>query len=423
MSLESKQHCDVCIVGGGLAGLCCALRLHRAGRDPLLLEATDRIGGRIKTDRVDGFLLDRGFQVFLTAYPEAKQLLAYPALDLGAFEPGALVRFSGKFRRVTDPWRRPRHAWQTALSPIGSLADKWRIWRLRQRLLGESVETVFQRPECPTRDRLREIGFSQAMIERFFEPFLGGVFLDRQLDTSSRMFEFVFRMFAEGDAALPAGGMEAIPRQLAAAVPGDAIRVSTRVERVSGNRVQLAEGGEISARAVVVATDPSGASRLVGSVDPRATNAVTCLYFAAPEPPLSEAVLVLGADDDGPVNNLCVPSNVRPEYAPPGSALISVSVLGDPATYDHQLEAAVRIQLRKWFGAAVDRWWCLRTYRVAEALPQYRPGDELPSTEAARSREGVFLCGDYCETPSIQGAMVSGRRAADAVLRALGDND
>jgi phytoene dehydrogenase-like protein len=208
--MDSRDH-RVLVVGAGLAGLCCAERLADHGLAPLVLEAAEDVGGRVRTDEVEGCLLDRGFQVLLTAYPTAREVLDYQALHLQPFEPGALVRCGGRFHRVADPWRRPFAALQGVFGPIGSLSDKLRVAALRRRVLQGAVRDLFERPERTTMAALREAGFSTAMIDRFFRPFLGGVFLDTKLETSSRMFEFVFRMFASGDVAIPARGMQAIP--------------------------------------------------------------------------------------------------------------------------------------------------------------------------------------------------------------------
>lgn len=197
---------QVIIVGAGLAGLACARTLHQAGLPFLLLEAADGLGGRVRTDRVEGFLLDRGFQVLQTAYPEAKRVLDYRALDLRAFAPGALVYFDGRLHRVADPWRQPQYLPATLLSPIGTLADKLRVARLRWRACRGGVDELFRRPETTTWEALRGQGFSASIIERFFRPFFSGVFFDRELAATSRMFEFVFRMLAGRRRPCPPGG-------------------------------------------------------------------------------------------------------------------------------------------------------------------------------------------------------------------------
>jgi phytoene dehydrogenase-like protein len=405
---------DVIVVGGGLAGLCCARALHAAGVECLILEADDDVGGRVRTDRVEGFQLDRGFQVFLSAYPEARRVLDYDALDLRSFVPGALVRFGGRFHRVTDPWRRPLQSVRTLFSPIGSFTDKLRVARLRRRVCASSLEELESRPETTTLRSLQTAGFSEAMIERFFRVFLGGIFLEPDLATSSRMFDFVFRMFSQGSACVPAAGMGAIPAQLAAALPAETLHLQTRVDSISGNRVQLEKGETVHARAIVVATPGPEAARLLPGVEPPASCPVQCLYFASPSPPLDEPILVLDGENAGPINNLCVMSAVAPTYAPDGRALLSVSVLGSSDAAN--VEAGVRQQLQDWFGG-VD-WELLRHETIRHALPAQVPGARaLPSHPRVQS--GLYLCGDHLGNASIQGDMVAGRRAAEALIEDL----
>lgn len=411
----------VIIVGAGLAGLACALALHKAGRRVLVLEASDAPGGRVRTDKVEGFLLDRGFQVLLTAYPEARRVLDYDGLRLRAFYPGALVRYGGRFHKLADPWRRPRDAAAALVAQTGSVADKLRVAALRHRVSRGTVEALFSRPERTTMEALRADGFSDAVIQRFFRPFLGGVLLDPDLRASSRMFEFVFRMFAQGDAALPAEGMGAIAGQLAAALPAGSVRTGARVVAVDDTGVRLATGERVEGACVVVATEGPEAARLAGGVTDPGSRAVACVYFAAAEPPLREPILVLNGEGSGIVNNMCVPSAVQPSYAPSGEALVSVSVLGMPAQSDADLENLIRGEMAAWFGAGVYKWRHLRTYRIAHAQPDQTPPALDPPQRPVRLRRGLYVCGDHRDNASINGALVSGRRAADAVLADLSD--
>jgi len=409
---------DAIIVGGGLAGLTSARTLCAAGLSCQLLEASDVVGGRVRTDAFDGFLLDRGFQVFLTAYPQARAMLDYPQLDLRCFEPGALIRFRGKFHRLADPWRRPQHIVATALSPVATLADKLRIASFRKHTTRVPLTEIYDRPEQATIDLLHERGFSEIIIERFFRPFLGGVFLDATLQTSSRLCEFVFRMFSLGDAAIPANGMGSIPRQLASLLPPEVVRINTPVEAMVGRQVILSSGERLSARAVILATEAPVARRLLGDSYPADGRSVRCLYFAADEAPVREPILVLNGDGAGPINNLCVPSQVASSYAPPGKSLVSVTVLGDHSSRNGTTEQ-VRGQLRSWFGPAVDAWQHLKTYEIQYALPVQSPPALDPVAKPTVVGDGLFVCGDHCDTASINGAMASGRRAAEAALSTL----
>lgn len=410
---------EVIIIGAGLAGLCCARRLQEEGVPFLLLEAADAAGGRMRTDEVEGFLLDRGFQVLFTAYPEATRTLDYAGLDLKPFYPGALVRHGGRFHRLADPWRRPFDGIRTLFSPAGTLADKIRMAALRRRVRNTALEDLLQRPETSTRETLQAAGFSTKIITRFFQPFFGGIFLEAELETSSRMFDFVFRMLASGETALPARGMGSIPAQLAAALPATAVRWHCRVNRITANTVTLDTGERLTARAIVIATDGPEATRLWPELPAVPMQRVLCFYYAAQQAPLEEPILLLNGEGDGPVNNVCVPNLVAPDYAPAGAHLISATVLNTVLQDEKQLELSVRMQLAKWFGVQAQRWRLLKIYRLAHALPRQLPPALQPPQRPVRLRPGLYVCGDHRDNASINGAMVSGRRAAAAILAEL----
>ena len=407
---------DVLVVGAGLAGLTCARHLHQRGLDVQVLEADDRVGGRVRTDTVDGFRLDYGFQVLLSAYPETQRALDYDALDLHAFTNGALVRYNGGFHRVADPVRHPLDAPRTLVGPIGSLADKARVVRAWRRLTQLSIDEIMARPERPTLQALRERwGFSDAMIGRFFRPFLGGIFLDRTLQASSRMFEFVFKMFAEGRTVLPAGGIDRIPEQMHARLPDDTVRLNAPVETIDEQSVTLQNGETMTAPYVVVATDAPAADRLVGGIEPTEGRSTTCLYYDAPRSPLDTPTLVLNGDGVGPINNIAVPSDVAPGYAPDDRALVSVTVVDETPEGHGLLERSVREQLIDWFGLKAGGWTHLRTVEVPYALPEQAPPFLTPPEREVRRRPGLYVCGDHTRTASLNGAIASGRAAARAV--------
>lgn len=402
---------DAIIVGGGIAGLCCAKTLHEAGKTFVLLEASDRVGGRVATDVVDGFQLDRGFQVLLTEYPEAKRVLDYAALELKSFEPGALVYHQGSFARLSDPWRRPQHLISTATSSAASFGDKLKISSLRSHVCKGSLDEIFQRPEMSTQQGLERFGFSKTIIDRFFRPFLGGVFLEPDLNTSTRMFEFVFRMFSRGAAAIPAHGMGAIPAQIAQGLPKGSVRLKTKVTFVEEQTVTLELGEQLTAPAVVIAVENPEAFKLINAA-PRNACGVTCVYFEAAEPPLDEPILVLNGDGEGPINNLCVPSQVAPSYAPDGKSLISTTVLG--VDNDESVAIDVRTQMVSWFGQIASKYRHLKTVRIPFALPSQVTLD--PVEKSVEIRKGLYRCSDDCDTASINGAMAAGRRAAEAII-------
>lgn len=401
-------------MGAGLAGLACALECRRLGRRVTVLEASDGVGGRVRSDTVDGFRLDRGFQVLLTAYPEAARRLDLDALDLRRFEPGALVRRNGGFHRVADPFRQPTRLLATARSPVGSLIDKARIALLRRRLLAADPRQLLRAPETTTAERLRAAGFSAEIIERLFRPWFAGVMCDPELRTTSRMFDVLFRMFAAGDSAVPATGMQAISDQLAAGLPDGAVRLVTPVHSVRADGVVTEDGADLVASVVVVATDGVRAAELTPIERPGSRGSTT-MWFAAERAPIDEPVLLLDGDGCGPAQSAAVMSNVAPDYALAGGSLVVASIAGTTAP---DLEEAVRTQLTGWFGPAVRSWRLLREDRIAHALPE----QSVPTSPKrnARLTNGVYICGDHRDTASIQGALFSGRRAAAALVAGNG---
>ena len=415
------DHCDVLIIGGGLAGLSCAVKLSDAAHRVVLLEATDRVGGRLRTDVTDGFTLDHGFQVLLTAYPACRELLDYDALRLRRFDPGALIRCRGSFAVLADPWRKPSRAIATALSPVGTIGDKLRIAKVRRASRAGSLQQLYQRPHKTTEQYLRDSGFSDPFIDHFFRPFIGGVFLDESLATSSRMFEFVFRMFAEGDVAVPADGMAAIPRQLAERLPRGCIRLQSTVVSLEDRTATLASGQRISAEQIVIATESDAAARLLG--DQRIAtqwNRATTIYYAAVRSPDDRRSLMLRGDESGPVQTAVVISNVVREYAPEGQSLISVSLAVDHEKLDEnidRIDSRVRRQLKSWFGDQVEQWRRLRVYQIPYGVPhrELDPVNLTVEVGKGETRSGVYVCDDHRGTPSIQGAMQSGIQVATAI--------
>ena len=385
----NEEH-DVIVVGAGMAGLACARALVAKARTPLVLERSHAIGGRVMTDAFDGFLLDHGFQVLPLAYPEAKAVLDYGRLDLGAFERGAIIRADGRFRRLADPRQSPVRSLRALAGGVVGVRDSAAVLKL---LRGSGDETT-------AAEALRRAGVSRATVERFFAPFLRGIFLEERLTTSSRFLDFVLRSFSGAPAALPRDGMGAIATQLSGGLD---IRTGAAVATVGPHAVSLETGEQIRADAVVVAT--------AGIVDEAAHgwNGVTCVYYDAPQTPIPGPWLVVNGEG-GPINNLCVPSEAAPSYAPAGRSLVSLTILG---AGEPDLDAVGR-QLRGWFGNGVTEWRHLRSYRIPRALPAYPVGGRFG--QPARLAPGLYACGDHREHPSLNGALASGRRAADAVL-------
>ena len=408
------QSYDVVIIGAGLAGLGAALSLHEKNVKFLLIESSECVGGRVKTDNVDGFLLDHGFQVFQTSYSEAQRVLNYKALRLGKFKNGAVVRVGNKFERAIDPIRHPQHIFSAVSNKVGSLGDKIRTLLIRFKICQGKTQDIFSRHEMTTMEYLKSVGFSENMIERFYRPFLSGVFLERELQTSSRIFEFVFRMLSLGSASLPQNGMGAIPQQMADRLPQESVRLNSRVARVDGKYIELECGERIKADNILFATDAISAHELEAKVDTQIYSQAQCIYFKAPTAPITEPILVLNGNKNGVVNTFCVPSIVASGYAPQGQHLISITVTQDMP--DEELLTKITAEMREWFGEQVDKWQHLKTYRIERAIPLVTSG---VSQKKSHVEDHIYCCGDYMDIPSIHGAMLSGRRAAEEIQKNL----
>lgn len=403
---------NVLIVGGGLAGLCCGRELHRRGIPFRILEAADAVGGRVRTDVVDGFRLDRGLQNYLTSYPEGGRVLDYGRLNLRHFRRAVLVRFAGKFHRLADPKDDFFTAVASAFSPVGTLGDKLAAAKLK----GLADTDPASAPDEPTAAFLRSAGVGEAMTARLFRPFLGSVFLETDLSTSARFFRFVYHLFSRGYASVPAEGMQRIPEQIAAGLPPDAVRLNSPVASVTDTTVTLRSGERLTAAAVVLATDGPAAEELSGGAVPAVgSNGSTTLYYAADTSPLHEPTLMLDGDGSGPVTSAAVMSEVSREYAPAGRSLVAAAIVGIPTDDDATLDRRTREQLGGWFGPVVDGWKLLRVYRIRHALPSQPVGTLEPWERPVRLANGLFVCGDHRDNASINGAMVSGRRAGEVV--------
>lgn len=406
----------ITIIGAGISGLTAAVYLHQKGYSVQILEASERAGGRIKTDIIDGFRLDRGFQVLLTEYPETKALLDYKKLNLKRFLPGATVLFDKGQFEIADPFRRPTATFATLFAPVGSLKDKINTFFLKNKLVKIPVSDVFKQLEVDTISQLKKYGFSQKMIDRFYKPFFSGIFLENDLKTSSNMFDFVMKMFSEGDAAIPELGMEEIPKQLVAMLPANSIQYNVKVNAIEKNKIIYEDGTILEADKIVIATEAIGLAGNYISKTKQNFHQVTNVYFEAKIAPTKKAVVVLNASTDKKwVNNLTVMSNISNKYAPIGKVLISISYNGIPAIDDTTLAENMKTELKKWYGNQVQDWKMLKTYRINYALPnQENVSNEVPNSQI-KINENLFICGDHLLNGSINAGMKSGRIVAELI--------
>jgi phytoene dehydrogenase-like protein len=422
----------IIIVGAGLAGLTCAKELTEAGRQVLVLEATDQIGGRVRTDyHEDGYRLDRGFQVLFTAYPAAARHLNYEKIKQRKFDPGAILIKNGKRYPIADPLRDPRHMFSSVFNPLIPPLDKARVLRLVAQLARRSTADIFKGKGQPeehdetTEAYLLRQGFSKKFIDNFIRPFYGGIFLDRSLSTSARMFQFTFKMLAAGNTILPAEGIQSIPEQLMQALPEGSVRCNARVsellvdnQQVHG--VRMAHGETIEAEQVIIATSSPVAEKFIKKTLPTESVSTVCLYFAGDERLYEGRKILLNTEPDAYINNAVLLTNIAPTYAPPRKHLLSVTIAGIPEGDDELIAERSRTELAGWFPEHnLSQWQLLGLYRIPFAQFAQPAGiyDRLPDNRT--DIEGLYVAGEYTKSSSIQGAMHSGEHAAKEVLKGI----
>lgn len=407
---------EVVVVGAGLAGLACARQLARRGVDVVVLEAAEAVGGRVRTDTVNGFLCDRGFQLLNPAYPEVRRVLDVPALRLQPL-PAAIVVATGTGRRtLADPRRAPallpRIAGSWIRGGIGSVREQAAFGRWALRTSRRQPEKFLAEPDIGWGQALTEQGIDGDLRERVIEPFLAGVLGERDGTSSHRFTQLLVRSFMRGRPSVPWRGMQAVPDQLSTDLTG--LHLGVKVESVQPGVVRTADG-EITARCVVVATDPTTATRML-SLPAVQMRPLTTFWHVSPEPPTRSGALHVDGDHRGPVVNSIVLSNRAKSYSPDDRSLIATTVLGDVG--DQATERAVLAQLEQIYGQSTRWWELMRRHVIPQALTAM-PVPLEPQRPVALA-DGLVVAGDHRDTASSQGALVSGRRAADAVLSDLG---
>ncbi|MFJ8809829.1 NAD(P)/FAD-dependent oxidoreductase [Streptomyces sp. NPDC102490] len=432
--LEPAYQADVVVVGAGIAGLAAAQRLTSAGVTTTVLEAAPTVGGRMATEKVDGFRLDRIGQPLSTAYPELRRTPGLDGLALLPFAPGVLLHSEGRHHRAGAPAgvrsaRGALHAVRALASaprsvpapraragaPLGTAVDQARLGAALARLAHTPAERLLVRPELPAARALATRGLPARTIDGFLRPLLAALLYDPDLTTSSRCADLALRAFAGGRLALPEGGAEALPEHLARSLPPGTVHTGVRVTSVATNAVTTAEHGVIRCRAVLVATDARAAAELLPGLRVPDFHPVTVVHHTTDEPATTGAALLLDADRGGPVAHTAQISQVDPSRAPAGRTLVSSTVLGPPPP---DLDTAVRIHLSRLYGTPTARWETLAVHHTPEAVPAMRPPHD--PRRPVRLLAGLYVCGDHRDTSTAQGALHSGHRAAAAILTDLG---
>lgn len=401
------------IIGAGVSGLVAALELEKSGYAPTILEATDRVGGRVKTDMQNGYPLDHGFQVLLTEYPEAKRYLDYDKLDLVRFSPGSVIFQRGKPQKIGDPMRKLSFLGPTLLAGVGSVKDKLLVLKLSLILKKKDIKTIFQEPETSTLQYLQNFGFSDRMIHYFFQPFFSGIYLEEDLSTSSRMFEFVYKMFGTGEAAIPRNGIQAIPEQLASQLKKTTIRFNTEVKSITEKTITITSGEEINADQIIIATDtrsflPSK------TADKSKWKACYNIYLETDKSVLNETIIALLPNKDLLVNNFHYLDDV---FGNKGKSILSVTVVKDFGDTETEMVKKVKSELEEYCNIQTGE--LVKVFHIQKALPNICDLKYEPLESDVTLSDGIYCCGDQLANGSLNAAMASGRVVASLVSKVL----
>ena len=409
----SKIH----IIGAGISGLIAAQVLENYGYKPTIIEGSNSVVGRVKSDLVEGYLLDRGFQVLLTSYPAAKKYIDFDALEIQRLLPGATIFKNGKSQTIGDPLRSFSLLFPTLFSSIGTFSDKLKILKLNVLLKKKEIDTIFKEDEKTTLQYLIDVGFSEEMIQTFFKPFFSGIFLEPNLDTSSRMFEFVYKMFGEGLAVVPKAGIQAISNQLKDNLKNTKILLNSEVESVKNKSIILKDGSEIESDFTIIATE---ASQLVANLNNQETHWKTCdtLYFETTDRIISRPLIGLISEENSLINNLFYHTSIQTTTKGKGE-LLSVTIVKNHSLSEKQLIEKITEELKYFCG--ITNATFIKRYQIEKALPkldnlQY----EISSTET-KLTSSIFLAGDQLLNGSLKAGMIAGERAAMGVIGTLQD--
>lgn len=405
---------DAIIVGAGVSGLIAAKELESYNLKTLIIDQAPQVGGRLKTDFFEGFTLDQGFQVILSAYPMVKKHLDLKALECKAFDSGAFIFNGAKSFTVSDVKRNPAAAISMFFSPVGNIWDKLKMAKLRKWVLEQSVEEIFEIKAESTYDYLRGYGFSRKIIERFFRPFFSGIFLENDLETSNRQFLFVFKMFAEGEACLPKKGIASVAQQIKAGLRSTEFRLNAEVLKVEKGQVHLKNGSSLEAKQIIIACEPG--ALLPQLADSTEWNPTLQAYFEGTAGKLTKGLIALNSDSEGLISNVACLSKVQPAYAPKGKHLYSVSLKQDPGLSENQLEVKIQSELAPLLGTQASQWKLIRTYKVNRSLPRIDQVVYSRAFEESKVMDGIYLAGDHILNPSLNAAMLSGELAAKALI-------
>ncbi len=414
----TKQNTSIHIIGAGISGLITAIVLEKHGFSPVIIETSNNVGGRVKTDIIDGYQLDRGFQVLLTAYPAAKKYLDYNSLELQKLTPGAVIFNKKGKSTIGDPTRKLNLLLPTIFSSVGSIADKLKIFALNNLLKRKPIDAIFNEKTQSTLSFLKEKGFSNDIITSFFKPFFSGIFLEDKLATPSIMFEFIYKMFGNGYAAIPKAGMQAIPDQLRGKLKNTQFIFNSKVINVTDNTITLADGTNLKSDIIVVATE---ANKLLNSNTPK-TQWKSCdtLYFKVKKKTIQQPIIGLIADETSLINNIFFHTSIKTN-TDTNKELLSVTIVKQHELSEEALIKKVTSELKELCG--IEDISFLKRYEISKALPKLSEVSYNMPNDEIKAGDHIFLSGDTLVNGSLNAAMISGEQTALKIIDMINNSN
>ena len=410
---ESKEKINIHIIGAGVSGLIAAKVLEENGYFPTLIESSDDVGGRLKTIVKEGYQLDKGFQVLLTAYPQAKKHLNYKELKLQKLISGACVFSKNKLHVIGNPVKNISLLISTLFSDVGIVSDKPKILKLYLYLRFKSIEKIFLSKELKTIDYLKNFGFSKKIINDFFKPFFAGIFLETELSTSSKMFEFVFKMFAQGDVAIPESGIQEIPYQIAKKLTKTNFIFNTEVDKISDGEIILKNKNKIKSDYTIIATE---VKNLIDGHNCSQVKWKSCInfYFETDKKSLKNGLIGLVPGNNTVINNIFFVSGIKSKITGP-KELLSVTVIDYKSFSNRDLIDRVKYELKKYCGINVIR--LISQFNIPKSLPDLKDISYAKRPSEFQISDSIFLAGDHKLNASLNAAITSGEMSALQLIK------
>lgn len=409
------QPLDVIIIGAGFSGLSAAYYLQRKGLQVKVLEATSHSGGRARSDKMEGFTLDRGVHFYHNSTTELSKIININSLGLKNTYPGYLLRYQGTFNLFTNPLYQTLDTVSTALAKNATFSDKLRLFGLYAKLKTATYNKLVKEPESSTFEYFSKNGFSKKLIDSFFRPMLAANIFDYNLQSSSRFSKLYLKSLFQDHVALPKNGIGSIAEKIVEQLDENTVLYKSKVKRITDNGVELLNGEFMESKFVLIATNAIHANAIIGKNEmPAECSHVSTLYFSTEQAPLSKPVVMLNGDNGTTlVNHVFVPTLLHSEYAPSGKHLVAVSVVKEHDLDGEELEAKCLTELSEWFGLKVMDWKHLKTYHIKYAMPFKPIVDEIEFTKKISSN--IYVCGDSLSVGSMESALRSGRESADII--------